>query len=126
MLRIDCAHSDAELVRARDQVAALRELAEVAGATIAKIDETPQAPGFGLHECGTARMGADPASSVLDPHNQCWEADGLYVTDAACFPSEAAQNPTLTIPWNGINDIVCRRFPGRCGAPARKRQVSRF
>jgi choline dehydrogenase-like flavoprotein len=34
---------------------------------------------------------------VLDPYDQCWEAQGLYVTDAACFPSQGTQNPTLTI-----------------------------
>jgi choline dehydrogenase-like flavoprotein len=50
-----------------------------------------------LHECGTARMGQDPATSVLDPYNQCWDARGLYVTDSASFPSQAAQNPTLTL-----------------------------
>jgi len=42
-------------------------------------------------------MGADPDSSVLDPFNQCWDAKGLYVTDGAAFPSQGAQNPTLTI-----------------------------
>jgi choline dehydrogenase-like flavoprotein len=97
VLRIDCAHSDDELARARDQIAALRELAEIAGVTLTKIDDAPQVPGLGLHECGAARMGADPATSVLDRHNQCWEAAGLYVTDAAAFPSQPAQNPTLSI-----------------------------
>jgi choline dehydrogenase-like flavoprotein len=42
-------------------------------------------------------MGDSPADSVLDPYNQCWDAPGLYVTDAAAFPSQGAQNPTLTI-----------------------------
>jgi hypothetical protein len=50
-----------------------------------------------VHECGTARMGSDPATSVLDPHNQCWDAAGLYVTDSASFPSQGSQNPTLTV-----------------------------
>ena len=42
-------------------------------------------------------MGKSSESSVLDRHNQCWEAQGLYVTDGACFPSQGSQNPTLTI-----------------------------
>jgi choline dehydrogenase-like flavoprotein len=42
-------------------------------------------------------MGESPADSVLDRHSQCWEARGLYVTDASSFPSQGAQNPTLTI-----------------------------
>jgi len=97
VLHIDCRHGDAELAQAREQLSALRELAGVAGVTLTKIDETPVPPGMAMHECGTARMGRDPSTSVLDPHNQCWEARGLYVTDAACFPSQGTQNPTLTI-----------------------------
>jgi choline dehydrogenase-like flavoprotein len=97
VLHIDCSHGEIELVRAREQSAALRALAEVAGVTLTRIDEVPAPPGASIHECGTARMGSDPANSVLDPHNQCWEAQGLYVTDGACFPSQGSQNPTLTI-----------------------------
>jgi choline dehydrogenase-like flavoprotein len=97
VLRIDCSHNEAELLRARDQTQALRELAEIAEVKLTRIDETPRPPGSAIHECGTARMGADPLSSVLDPNNQCWDARGLYVTDASCFPSQGSQNPTLTI-----------------------------
>jgi choline dehydrogenase-like flavoprotein len=42
-------------------------------------------------------MGLDPATSVLNAHNECWDAAGLYVTDSASFPSQGSQNPTLTI-----------------------------
>lgn len=42
-------------------------------------------------------MGTDSSNSVLDPNNQCWDAQGLYVTDGASFPSQGSQNPTLTI-----------------------------
>jgi choline dehydrogenase-like flavoprotein len=97
VLRIDCTHGDEELMRAREQIAALRELAELAGVTLTGISKAPEPPGFAIHETGTARMGSEPASSVLDPHNQCWDAQGLYVTDGACFPSQGSQNPTLTI-----------------------------
>jgi choline dehydrogenase-like flavoprotein len=97
VLRIECAHGEAELDRAHEQVAALRALAAVAGVRVTWIDEVPAPPGASIHECGTARMGSDPANSVLDPHNQCWDAQGLYVTDGACFPSQGSQNPTLTI-----------------------------
>jgi len=97
VLHIDCSYGQAELFRAREQASALRELAEVAGVALTQIDEAPGPPGTACHECGTARMGTDPANSVLDPHNECWEARGLYVTDGACFPSQGTQNPTLTI-----------------------------
>ena len=97
VLHIDCSLGDTELIRVREQITALRELAEVAGVTPTHIDEAPPPPGSANHECGTARMGDDPKNSVLDPHNECWEAQGLYLTDGACFPSQGTQNPTLTM-----------------------------
>ena len=97
ILRIECAHNDTELASARDQMQALRELADLAEVDLKVISEAPAAPGSAYHECGTARMGTDQESSVLDANNQCWDARGLYVTDAACFPSQGFQNPTLTI-----------------------------
>lgn len=97
ILRIDCGHMAPDLERARAQRDALRELAEALGVRFSQLSPIPAPPGASVHECGTARMGTDPSSSVLDPHNECWEAKGLYVTDAACFPSQGCQNPTLTI-----------------------------
>jgi choline dehydrogenase-like flavoprotein len=85
------------LGRARLQAEAIRDIAATAGITLSRLNHRPAPPGSEIHECGTARMGSDPADSVLDPHNQCWEAQGLYVTDGACFPSQGTQNPTLTI-----------------------------
>lgn len=96
-LRIKFRHSNAELARARDQSAALAELGEVLGVRWRTLADTAAPAGTAIHECGTARMGDRPDSSVLDPDNQCWDAKGLYVTDAASFPSQGAQNPTLTI-----------------------------
>ncbi len=54
-------------------------------------------PGTAAHEAGGARMGSDPADSVVNTFNQCWDANNVYVTDAACFPSIGSQNITLTI-----------------------------
>ena len=97
ILHIDCAHSDIELARARDQTQALRDLADLAEVNLSRIHVAPAPPGSSYHECGTARMGTDPENSVVDPNNECWDAPGLYVTDGACFPSQGIQNPTLTI-----------------------------
>ncbi|MEQ1729338.1 MAG: GMC oxidoreductase [Vicinamibacterales bacterium] len=97
VLRIDCRHTQEDLARAREQADALRELADVAGVRSPQLSPVPAEPGASVHECGTARMGTSPSDSVLDPHNQCWEARGLYVTDGASFPSQGYQNPTLTI-----------------------------
>jgi choline dehydrogenase-like flavoprotein len=53
-------------------------------------------PGMGIHEMGTARMGRDPKSSVLNANNQVWDAPNVFVTDGACMASTACQNPSLT------------------------------
>ena len=54
------------------------------------------APGLTIHEMGTARMGRDPATSVLNGYNQAWDAPNLFVIDGAAMPSSACQNPSLT------------------------------
>jgi choline dehydrogenase-like flavoprotein len=54
------------------------------------------APGMGIHEMGTARMGRDPKTSVLNAHNQVWDAPNVYVTDGACMTSGSCVNPSLT------------------------------
>ena len=53
--------------------------------------------GAAIHECGGARMGSDPARSVLNEHNQSWDIPNLFVTDASCYVSSGAVGPTLTI-----------------------------
>ncbi|MBB3948509.1 choline dehydrogenase-like flavoprotein [Rhizobium skierniewicense] len=50
-----------------------------------------------MHQCGTARFGNDPKTSVLDPHCKVWDVDNLYVVDASFLPSSTALNPSLTI-----------------------------
>ena len=52
--------------------------------------------GRGIHEMGTARMGKDPKTSVLNGFNQVWDAPNVYVTDGACMTSAACVNPSLT------------------------------
>jgi choline dehydrogenase-like flavoprotein len=54
------------------------------------------AMGAAIHECGGARMGNDPAKSVLNPFNQCWDAPNVFVTDSSCFVSNGSGGPTLT------------------------------
>ncbi len=49
------------------------------------------------HQCGTVRMGSDPATSALDPFCRAWDQPNLFVIDASFFPSSAAVNPALTI-----------------------------
>ncbi|MCP9200066.1 GMC family oxidoreductase [Gramella sp. GC03-9] len=54
------------------------------------------APGLGIHEMGTARMGRDPKTSVLNAYNQVHAVPNVYVTDGACMTSSGCQNPSLT------------------------------
>ncbi|WP_309666223.1 GMC family oxidoreductase [Tabrizicola sp.] len=49
------------------------------------------------HQCGTARMGADPATSVVDPFCRAHDHPNLFITDASVLPTSAAVNPALTI-----------------------------
>ncbi len=53
-------------------------------------------PGACIHEMGTARMGRDPKTSVLNEFNQIHTVPNVYVTDGACMTSSACQNPSLT------------------------------
>ena len=52
--------------------------------------------GSAIHEMGTARMGLDPKTSVLNKWNQVWDAQNVFVTDGAAMASAACQNPSLT------------------------------
>ena len=52
---------------------------------------------MGIHEVGTARMGNDPKTSVLNRWEQAHEVANLFVMDGSAYPSSACQNPTLTI-----------------------------
>lgn len=49
------------------------------------------------HQCGTARMGTDPATAVLDPYLRTYDVENLYIVDSSFFPSSSAMNPALTI-----------------------------
>lgn len=54
------------------------------------------------HQCGTAVMGTDPATSVVDPTGRTHDLDNLWITDSSVFPSSTALNPALTIAANAL------------------------
>ena len=56
-------------------------------------------PGMGIHEMGTARMGRDPKTSVLNGHNQVWDAPNVFVTDGACMTSAACVRTRRSPTW---------------------------
>ena len=96
-LRITMTHGPNEAAMMEDAAVAAAEMLEAAGAKNIKINTGLQMPGMAIHELGTARMGADPKKSVLDPWNQTHDVKNLFVMDGACFVSSGCQNPTLTM-----------------------------
>jgi choline dehydrogenase-like flavoprotein len=94
---IECTHSDNERAMAKDQLETLKEMATEAGFQITYANPFLAAPGLCIHEIGTARMGNDAKSSVLNKYNQSWDVPNLFVTDGAAFVSSGCQNPTLTM-----------------------------
>ena len=96
-LHIECAWGENELAMHRDMNVAAAELLEAAGAReIRPNTGGPSIPGGTNHEMGTARMGRDPATSVLNGWNQAWDVPNLFITDGACMTSSGNQNPSLT------------------------------
>ena len=96
-LHIECAWSDNELAIHRDMNVTAAELLEAAGAKDIRPDARgPSTPGNTNHEMGTARMGRDPRTSVLNGWNQAWDVPNVFVTDGACMASSGNQNPSLT------------------------------
>ena len=72
------------------------EMLTAAGLKDVKSFDNGYAPGMGIHEMGTARMGRDPKTSVLNGNNQVWDAPNVFVTDGACMTSASCVNPSLT------------------------------
>lgn len=97
VLHIECTHADNEAAMAADAFECAKEMALAAGAEITSEIRNPSPPGFCIHEVGTARMGADKKTSVLNQWNQSWDVKNLFVTDGACFTSIGYANPTLTM-----------------------------
>jgi len=96
-LHIACGWSDNELAIHRDMNVTAAELLDAAGAKDIRSDARgPSTPGNTNHEMGTARMGRDSKSSVLNGWNQTWDVPNVFVTDGACMASSGNQNPSLT------------------------------
>jgi choline dehydrogenase-like flavoprotein len=72
------------------------EMLEAAGFKDVQINDSNAPIGKGIHEMGTARMGKDPKTSVLNRYNQVHAVSNVFVTDGACMTSSANQNPSLT------------------------------
>ena len=72
------------------------EMLEASGVKNVKTWDGVSYPGMAIHEMGTARMGKDPKTSVLNKWNQMHDVKNVFVTDGSCMASAACQNPSLT------------------------------
>ena len=96
LVHIECAHGENERNMTKQILADGRAMVEAAGSMVIKEGEKPGKPGLGIHEMGTACMGKDPKSSVLNKYNQLHDVPNLFVTDGAAMASSGCQNPSLT------------------------------
>ena len=96
VLKIDCGPGENEHRMRPDMANDMAEMLEAAGVKDVHTFDEPCFPGMGIHEMGTARMGTSPKNSVLNKHNQVWDAPNVFVTDGSCMASTACQNPSLT------------------------------
>ena len=98
VLRINMSWGENEKKMIPDMAVTAAEMMEAAGAkNIRPFTFANRVPGFGIHEMGTARMGSESKTSVLNQYLQTHDISNLYVMDAASFVSGGCQNPTLTI-----------------------------
>jgi len=92
----DCGWKENEINMRRDMMNSAAEMLEAAGLRDVTPYDDGSAPGLCIHEMGTARMGRDPRTSVLNGFNQVHAAPNVFVTDGACMTSSSCVNPSLT------------------------------
>jgi len=96
VVKIRCAYGDNEKALVHDMSITGAEMLAEAGAHDIQPFTSDNPPGLVIHEMGTARMGKDPKTSVLNAHNQVHDVPNLFITDGACMASTACQNPSIT------------------------------
>lgn len=96
VLSFDVEMKENEMKMRKDIPTEAVAMLEAMGAKNIKTFDYGYAFGMGIHEMGTARMGRDPKTSVLNGHNQVWDAPNVFVTDGACMTSASCVNPSLT------------------------------
>jgi len=96
VLSFDCEIKENERKMRIDMMNDAKEMLEASGVKDITTFDSGYAVGMGIHEMGTARMGRDPKTSVLNGHNQVWDAPNVFVTDGACMTSASCVNPSLT------------------------------
>lgn len=95
-VRINMTYGTNEKAMRSDASVECLSMLQAAGARNARLIPIPAIPGAGIHEMGGARMGRDPATSVLNGFNQSHDFANLFVTDGAAMTSSSCANPSLT------------------------------
>lgn len=95
-ITFDASWRENEYAMRKDIVEQAVDMLEKAGFKDIIPYDNPKGIGIGIHEMGTARMGHDPKTSVLNRNNQIHSVSNVYVTDGACMTSAGCQNPSLT------------------------------
>ncbi|MDQ3396055.1 MAG: GMC family oxidoreductase [Bacteroidota bacterium] len=85
-----------EKLMRKDMMQDAAEMLEAGGLKNVTTYDHGSFPGTAIHEMGTARMGRDPKTSVLNGFNQMHDVPNVFVTDGAAMTSSACQNPSLT------------------------------
>jgi choline dehydrogenase-like flavoprotein len=96
VLGMDVAIKENEKKMRKDMMEDMKEMLEASGVKNATTFDNEYFPGMGIHEMGTARMGRDQKTSVLNSNNQVWDCKNVFVTDGACMTSASCVNPSLT------------------------------
>lgn len=96
VLKMDVEIKENEKKMRKDMMDDAKEMLEAAGIKEVRSYDAGYYPGMGIHEMGTARMGRDAKTSVLNGNNQVWDAPNVFVTDGACMVSASCVNPSLT------------------------------
>jgi choline dehydrogenase-like flavoprotein len=126
VLRFHWKWSDNEIKMAKDMQETYRAIVEAAGGTYLKSSEEDDAHPHGIidggmiiHEVGAVRMGERPGTSALNQYCQAHDVKNLFVTDGACFVTNADKNPTLTImalTWRASDYLLDQAKKGNLGA----------
>lgn len=96
VLSVDCSFRENELKMQTDMAASAEEMLDAAGYKNIKSYVNTSFPGNANHEMGTARMGRDPKTSVLNAYNQMHAVKNVFITDGSCMTSNSCVNPSLT------------------------------
>jgi len=96
LLSIDCEYRENEIAMRKHMMEDAKEMLESSGFKDVATYDNGAGPGSGVHEMGTARMGRDPKTSVLNAFNQVHSVPNVFVTDGACMTSSSCVNPSIT------------------------------